>query len=61
MKIPKDGSFWSGGNGTKFRVLHTIELENKIWVHYCSVTKEPPTEHSCYLESFLQRFTELPE
>jgi hypothetical protein len=61
MKIPKDGSHWGGGDGTRFRVLHTVEIDGHIWVHYCSEGKVPPTEHSCYLESFLQRFMELPE
>jgi hypothetical protein len=61
MTIPKDGSQWSGSDGTRFRVLHTLELEGHTWVHYCSEGKEPPTEHSCYLESFLSRFWELPE
>jgi hypothetical protein len=60
MKIPKDGSTWSGTDGKKFRVLHTMELEGNIWVHYCSEGKEPPQEFSCYVESFLQRFREEP-
>ena len=61
MKIPKDGSHWSGTDGTVFRVLHTVELEGHTWVHYCSEDKTPPREYSCYVESFLQRFREEPK
>jgi hypothetical protein len=62
MKIPKNGSKWSGSDRTTFRVLHTIELEGKLWVHYIKEnTKEESREYSCYLESFLQRFTETLE
>ena len=61
MKIPKDGSVWSGTEGQIFRVLHTVELEGHIWVHYCSEGRESPQEYSCYLESFLQRFREQPK
>jgi hypothetical protein len=63
LKIPKDGSKWSGSVGERFHVLHTIELEGKVWVHYIKeTTKETETrEYSCYLESFLERFRELPE
>jgi hypothetical protein len=62
MKIPKDGSKWGGSDRTTFRVLHTIELEGNLWVHYIREnTEEVSREYSCYLESFLQRFTEMPE
>jgi hypothetical protein len=65
MKIPKDGSRWTGtSGGEKFHVLHTIELNDHIWVHYIKETSaetNEPREFSCYLESFLQRFRELPE
>jgi hypothetical protein len=60
MKIPKQGSRWSGSNGEKFHVLNTIELDGKTWVHYVN-EKENPLEYSCYVESFLRRFTELPD
>jgi hypothetical protein len=61
MKLPKDGSKWTGNAGEKFHVLHTIELEGHIWVHYLKEDKKESKEYSCYLESFLQRFRELPE
>jgi len=61
-KLPKDGSRWAGADRDVFHVLHTIELEGHIWVHYIRETvKEDgrPREFSCYLESFLSRFTEI--
>jgi hypothetical protein len=61
MKIPKDGSKWTGGHRDRFHVLNTIELEGHIWVHYIKEDTKEPREYSCYLESFLARFTELPE
>ena len=60
IKIPKDGSRWTAYDGDTFHVLHTIELEGNTWVHYVKESKESPQEYSCYLESFLSRFVELP-
>lgn len=61
MKIPKDGSKWTGDTGTTFRVLHTVELDGHTWIHYIKEDIAAPKEYSCYVESFLQRFRELPE
>jgi hypothetical protein len=55
MNIPKDGSRWTGISEV-FVVLHTIELDGHTWVHYRKESSE--TEYSCYVESFLERFTE---
>jgi hypothetical protein len=59
MKIPKDGSNWGDGNGKKFHVINTVCLDDHTWVHYRSLNNG--NEYSCYLESFLERFRELPE
>lgn len=59
MNKPENGSNWIGtGSRTIFCVINTIKLDEHIWVHY----REYPTgiEHSCYLESFLERFKECP-
>jgi hypothetical protein len=58
MKIPKDGSIWQGGE-KKFRVIRTIELEGHMWIHYKEQINGD--EYSCYVESFLSRFHEVPE
>ena len=59
----KQGSRWSSTDGKIFHVLHVVELEGHTWVHYIhETTDESQTrEYSCYEESFLSRFTPLPE
>ena len=57
MKIPENGSRWEGQTSRDvFRVIHTIELEGHMWVHYRQDSSD--RESSCYLESFLARFRE---
>ena len=51
----KEGSNWDGGNGKIFTVIHRIELEGKMWIHYRDQKGE---EYSCYEEAFLARFRE---
>ena len=53
------GSIWESTNSEKFRILHIIELESRTWVHYYSVNRE--MEYSCFLESFLERFRQVPK
>lgn len=59
----KQGSKWDDGKGKIFRVLHTIEVEGHTWVHYIknNAPEDEIREYSCYQESFLSRFTPLPE
>lgn len=60
--IIKEGSRWAGSDyRTVFIVLHTVEQEGHTWVHYREESGNPPKEYSCYQESFLQRFNQLPE
>jgi hypothetical protein len=62
MKQIKIGSRWWSGSEKKFLVLAVIERDGHTWVHYRDDhTLQENQEYSCYLESFLQRFTELPE
>ena len=59
----KQGSRWSGSNGRIFVVINRTTLEGKDWIYYR--TEQPvdhlPAEFSCYEESFLSRFTPIPE
>lgn len=57
------GSKWCSAEGTVFVVIQTAEIENKNWVHYRLMYQKPhlPEEFSCYEESFLSRFRQLPE
>lgn len=57
----KQGSRWWGNDSKKFIVLHVLEKDNEVWVHYRDELGDPPREYSCYKESFLQRFGPLPE
>lgn len=57
MKLPKEGSRWSGNGREVFVVLHTVKIDGHTWVHYRKETGEG--EYSCYLESFEQRFKEI--
>jgi hypothetical protein len=59
MNIPKTGSRWtSPDNYVIFRVLHTIELDGRTWIHYCQ-EDDGDQSYSCYVESFLERFREI--
>ena len=54
----KEGSRWSGNDRKTFLVLHEVETDGQVWVHYREESGRPdPREYSCYRESFLARFT----
>ena len=58
-----NGSRWWTSKGQTFVVISTALVEDKEWVYYR--TEQPvdhlPKEFSCYKESFLSRFSPLPE
>jgi hypothetical protein len=56
----KEGSRWSSITKV-FIVLHVVEKDGHVWVHYRDEKGDPPMEYSCYQESFLSRFRVLPE
>jgi hypothetical protein len=57
------GSIWSSSDGRTFQVINEIDLEGITWVHYRRIDSEydEPKEFSCYKESFLSRFYQLPQ
>jgi hypothetical protein len=57
------GSIWQGSDGRRFQVISEVKVEDNMWVHYRRIDSEhnEPKEFSCYTESFLSRFTKLPE
>ena len=63
--IIKEGSKWWAGCDKKFVVLHVIEQDGHTWVHYRDeknrLSESGPREYSCYVESFLSRFSPQPE
>ena len=64
MTTVKEGSLW-GGSDKKFRVISVTEVDGHTWVHYRDELKgfdqSDAKEYSCYIESFEQRFRQLPE
>jgi hypothetical protein len=58
----KVGSKWVGNENNIFRVIQVIELEGHTWVHYIkeNAPEELNREYSCYEESFLSRYREVP-
>ena len=64
MTTVKEGSLW-GGSDKKFRVISVTEVNGHTWVHYRDELKgfdqSDAREYSCYIESFEQRFRQLPE
>jgi hypothetical protein len=57
----KQGSRWGSPEGKEFVVIHVIEKEGHTWVHYRDNGKDENREYSCYVESFLSRFSPKPE
>lgn len=56
MQEVKIGSNWTGSTfSEKFTVIHRIEIENNVWIHY---RDQQGREYSCYEEAFLIRFKE---
>lgn len=56
----ESGTLWTSGDGKEFIVLKEIEVDGKNWVYYRDNFNSPPREYSCYKESFVVRFTRLP-
>ncbi len=59
----KSGSRWWTSNGEKFIVLAATTIDGNDWVYYRAekLKNEEVREYSCYKESFLSRFSPLPE
>lgn len=60
----KPGTKWGSANGKVFHVVDRIEIEDKVWIHYICENCDFETdnkEFSCYEESFVVRFSPLPE
>lgn len=61
----KENSIWYDSDGNWFRVLHVVEVDDNMWVHYRNepkgLVKIPVREHSCFVEAFEARFREKVE
>ena len=61
MNLPTIGSRWWAGGDKEFLVLGVVAQEGHVWIHYRDDNgEETPREYSCYVESFLERFSKLP-
>jgi hypothetical protein len=56
---PKRGSIWGSADMIKFRVIEIVYADDNVWVHYLRLTDNK--EFSCFVDSFVSRFRELPE
>lgn len=65
LDLVKSGSIWGGSDGRRFRVIDVVAVEGHTWVHYRNDNGYKPVneikEYSCYIESFVTRFTPQPE
>ena len=59
--IVKKGSKWWTSEGKKFVIIDEVVIEGLVWIHYREAEGDPPKEFSCYKESFMSRFTPLPD
>lgn len=59
----KEGTKWWSADGKVFHVIHRVEVGGHCWIHYILESKDQNInkEFSCYEESFLERFSPLPE
>jgi hypothetical protein len=57
------GSVWTSINGVHFQVISETHIEGNNWIYYRMIDKETeePKEFSCYKESFLNRFYQIPK
>ena len=65
MTNVKVGSLWRTTDDKKFRVINVVEADGHTWVHYRNELKgfnqSQSKEYSCYVESFVERFSPTPE
>lgn len=59
----ESGSRWASADGKVFIIITTTTIDGHDWVYYRSErpVDHLPKEFSCYTESFLSRFSKLPE
>ena len=59
--IVEPGSKWVSTDFVKFQVIDTTEINGQKWVYYRKLKSSPEEcrEYSCFLESFLNRFTKI--
>lgn len=57
----KEGTRWVSPEGNTFHVVHRLEIDGNVWIHYEQDNCNECREFSCYEDSFLLRFRMIPE
>lgn len=55
----KEGSRWSSSDGRVFHVMSLVEVDGHTWVHYEQDDINESRTFSCWIESFIMRFTPI--
>ncbi len=57
------GSVWSSVGGVHFQVINETHIDGNDWIYYRMIDTETEEskEFSCYKESFLSRFHQIPK
>jgi hypothetical protein len=53
----KEGTRWSSSDGNVFHVINVIEVNGHTWVHYEQDDVPECRLFSCWIESFVSRFS----
>lgn len=58
----KPGTKWGAYTGQEFIVIAEVVADDgHKWIYYRDADGDPPREYSCYKESFILRYDQLPE
>jgi hypothetical protein len=55
----KEGSRWSSIDGNVFHVMSVVEVDGHTWVHYEQDNIDESRTFSCWVESFVNRFSPI--
>jgi hypothetical protein len=58
--VVKEGTRWAGSNGNVFHVMSVVECQDgHTWVHYEQDGINESRTFSCWIDSFVSRFTPI--
>jgi hypothetical protein len=55
----KEGTRWFNSDGNVFHVMSVVEVDGHIWVHYRQDDINECRTFSCWLDSFIYRFSPI--
>lgn len=60
MTVVKEGTRWSSSDGNVFHVMSVVECQDgHVWVHYEQDNIKESRTFSCWIDSFVGRFTPI--